>query len=332
MTVAAIILAAGKSTRMKSDSPKVLHEICGRPMLAYVLTACRLAGIEKLVVVVGHGRSQVMEAFGADKDITWVHQTEQKGTGHAVICCKDAMADVEGSVLVIAGDMPLVRREALAELLGEREETGDALTIATTELDDPTGYGRIIRDGEGKLQAIAEHRDCNEEQRAIHEVNPSYYCFDAKKMFAALDRVTPASGSGEFYITDAIHILREQGERVSAHVMVPAEDALGINSRLDLADVSRVMQDRIQVALLSGGVTIVDPDNTWIEADATVGRDTVIYPFSFIGAGAVIGSDCRIGPFGLVQADETVAAGATVGPSAPEFARVTRQVMPGAMA
>ncbi len=332
LVTAAIILAAGKSTRMKSDSPKVLHEICGRPMLAYVLSACRLAGIERLIVVVGHGRAKVMEAFASDHDISWVHQAEQKGTGHAVTCCKEALANFEGSVLVIAGDMPLVRREALAELLGEREETSDALTIATTELDDPTGYGRIIRDAEGKLQAIVEHRDCNEEQRGIHEVNPSYYCFDARKMFAALERVSPASGSGEYYITDAIRILREQGERVSAHVMVPAEDALGINSRLDLADVSRVMQDRIQVALLGGGVTIVDPDNTWIEAEASIGRDTVVYPFSFIGAGAVIGEECRVGPFAYVKADETVASGAAVGPSATEFANATRQIMPGAVA
>lgn len=332
MTAAAIILAAGKSTRMKSDSPKVLHEICGRPMLAYVLTTCRLAGIEKLIVVVGHGRTQVMQSFASDQDITWVHQAEQKGTGHAVNCCKESLAGFEGSVLVIAGDMPLVRREALAELLGEREETGDAVTIATTILDDPTGYGRIIRDADGKLQAIVEHRDCTEEQRAIHEVNPSYYCFDAKKMFAALDRLSPASGSGEYYITDAIRILRERGERVSAHVMVPSEDALGINSRLDLADVSRVMQDRIQVAHLHGGVTIVDPDNTWIEAEASIGRDTIVYPFSFVGAGAVIGDDCRIGPFALVRVDENVEAGMAIGSSIPEVAKVARKVMPGAVA
>jgi len=331
VTAAAIILAAGKSTRMKSDSPKVLHEICGRPMLGYVLTACRLAGIDRLIVVVGHGRAQVMQSFASDGDITWVHQAEQKGTGHAVNCCREALSGFDGSVLVIAGDMPLVRREALAELLGERVETNDAVTIATTMLDDPTGYGRIIRDADGKLQAIVEHRDCNEQQRAIHEVNPSYYCFDARKMFAALDRVSPAAGSGEYYITEAIRILRTQGEQVSAHVMVPSEDALGINSRLDLADVSRVMQDRIQVALLHNGVTIVDPDNTWIEAEASIGRDTVLYPFTFVGAGAVIGDDCRIGPFACVRADEKVESGATVGSTA-ESIKAAREVLPGAMA
>lgn len=323
---------------MKSDSPKVLHEICGRPMLAYVLNACRLAGVERLIVVVGHGRAQVMGCFAADHDITWVHQGEQKGTGHAVNCCREALAGFVGSAVVIAGDMPLVRRETLAELLGEREDTGDAVTMATTMLEDPTGYGRIIRDAEGKLQAIIEHRDCTEEQRAIHEVNPSYYCFDAEKMFQVLERIAPAAISGEYYITDAIRILRERGEGVSAHVLVPAEDALGINSRLDLADVSRVMEDRIQVSLLNSGVTIIDPDNTWIEADTAIGKDTVVYPFSFIGAGAVIGDDCCIGPFALVRADETVPSGATVGPSvtvgpsAPGFAAATRKTMPGALA
>jgi len=314
--VAAIVLAAGKSTRMKSDQPKVLHEICGRPMLAYVLNACRLAGVDRLIAVVGYGKEQVIERFAAEHDVVWVEQTEQRGTGHAVLCCREALKGFKGTVLVIAGDMPLVRRETLVDLIEAREQSGDALTLATTMLDDPTGYGRIVRDSAGRLEAIVEHRDCTEAQRAIREVNVSYYGFDADRLFSALKKIEPEATKGEYYLTDTVRILKAGGHGVSALVRVPAEDALGINSRIDLAVVGRAMQDRLQKALVDEGVTIVDPDNTWIEADATVGAETTIYPFTFIGAGATIGERGRIGPFACVRAGETLQDGAVVGPTA----------------
>ena len=312
---AAIILAAGKSTRMKSEFPKVLYEVCGRPMLGIVIGACRLAGVDRLMVVVGHGKEQVIDHFAAESEITWIEQSEQRGTGHAVACCRDALKGFSGSVLVIAGDMPLVRRETLADLMETREQSGEALTLATTFLDDPTGYGRIVRDADDRIKAIVEHRDCTAEQREICEVNPSYYCFDAERLFDALDRITPGAASGEFYVTDTVAALRDAGHGVSAVVRVRAEDAMGINSRLDLARVGRVMQDRIQLSFMNEGVTIVDPDNTWIEADVLIGRDTTIYPFSFIGTGATIGEGCRIGPYAHVGAGETVDNGAIVGPT-----------------
>lgn len=309
---AAIILAAGKSTRMNSDLPKVLHEICGRPMLSFVLGACRLAGVDRLIVVVGHGKDEVMARFSEDDDVTWVEQSQQKGTGHAVMCCRELIRGAAGTALVVAGDMPLVRRETLVELMDSRAQSGDAVTLATTMLDDPTGYGRIIRDAQGQLQAIIEHRDCTEKQREIHEVNPSYYCFDADRLFAALDGVRQQPRGGDYYLTDAVRVLREQGSAVSATVMVPAEEAMGINSRLDLVRASRAMQDRLQLGLLGDGVTIVDPDNTWIEADVSVGRDTTIHPFSFVGVGAMIGERCRIGPFAHVAPGATVADGVVI--------------------
>lgn len=310
--VAAIVLAAGKSTRMMSDFPKVLHEICGRPMLAHVLNASRVAGVDRLIVVVGHGKELVKKRFAVDHDVEWVEQTEQRGTGHAVLCCQETLKGFTGTVLVIAGDMPLVRREALTELVEAREQSGDALTLATTTLDDPAGYGRIVRDSAGRLEAIVENRDCNEVQRAIHEVNVSYYCFDAERLFAALKRIEPEATKGEYYLTDTVRILRAEGHGVSATVKVAAEDALGINSRIDLALVGRAMQDRLQRALVEEGVTIVDPDNTWIEADVSVGAETTIYPFTFIGAGATIGERGRIGPFACVRAGETLEDGAVV--------------------
>ena len=313
---AAIVLAAGKSTRMNSDVPKVLHEVCGRPILSYTLNACRLAGVDRLIVVVGHGRDEVVRRYKSERDLSWVEQGEQKGTGHAVLCCREVLDTFFGSVLVVAGDMPLVRREALAGLIESREDTGDAVTLVTTVLDDPTGYGRIIRDGQGRLKAIVEECDCTTEQRKICEVNPSYYCFDAKRLFEAMDKVLPTGDQGDYYLTEAVRVLYDDGQGVSANITVAPEEAMGINSRLDLAVVNRVMQDRIQLGLMNEGVTIVDPDNTWIESDVTVGRETVVYPFSVIGAGAAIGAECRIGPFARVGVDQVVADGSAVGPAA----------------
>ncbi|MHC4696334.1 MAG: NTP transferase domain-containing protein [Planctomycetota bacterium] len=312
----AIVLAAGKSTRMKSDLPKVLHEVCGQPMLRCVLTACRLAGVDRLMVVVGHGKDRIMEAFAGDADVTWVEQAQQKGTGHAALCCREELKDFEGNVLVIAGDMPLIRRVTLADLIETRSRRGDALSLATTVLDDPAGYGRIIRTEEGELEAIIEHRDCTDEQLAILEVNPSYYCFDAQALFSALDEVEANPSSGECHITEVVRVLRASGRSVSAVVTLAAEEAMGVNSRLDLAAVARIMQDRIQLSLMNEGVTIVDPDNTWIDADVTVGSDTTVYPFTVIGVGATIGTGCRIGPLATIGAGETLPDGTVVGPSA----------------
>lgn len=311
--LAAIILAAGKSTRMKSDLPKVLHEVCGRPMLSFAVTACRLAGAERIFVVVGHRKEDVIARFDGAEDIVWVAQTEQKGTGHAVLCCRGALDGFSGSLLVLAGDMPLVRRHTLAGLHEARTQRSDACTMATAVLDDPTGYGRIIRDDDGRISAIVEHEDCTPLQRQIREVNPSYYCFDAARLWWSLDRVKPQGPKNEYYVTDAIRILGDADKGVSAPIQVGAEDAMGVNSRMDLAIVGRMLQDRLQRLLLDEGVTIIDPDNTWIEAEATIGRETVVYPFSFVGAGARIGEGCRIGPFGFVASDETVPDGTVVG-------------------
>ncbi len=298
---------------MNSELPKVLHAICGRPMLAYALDACGEAGIEQLYVVVGHKQELVREAFAERDDITWIEQSEQRGTGHAVMCCREAMKDFDGSVVVIAGDMPLVRRATVAAILEARADSGDAVVMGTSVLDDPTGYGRIIRNEHGSLEGIVEDRDCTPEQRKIREVNPSYYCFDARRMFETLDQVKPNNAKGEYYITDVVHLLRTAGAGVSAHSAVPREEALGINSRVDLAEVARTMQDRLQAELMDAGVTIIDPDNTWIECGVTIGRDTVVYPFSYIGRGCAIGENCRVGPFANLEPGEKVESGTRVG-------------------
>ena len=307
----AIILAAGQSSRMNTQLPKVLHEVCGRPMLAYVLDACRSAGIEKAYVIVGYGKEQVIERFKDDKNIVWIEQTEQKGTGHAVMCCREPLADFDGDTLVLCGDGPLIRTETLRTLIEKHQQENSAATLATAVLDNPDGYGRIVRDTYGNIQGIVEHSDCSTEQRQIKEVNPSYYCFKNKTLFGALSRITPDNVKKEYYLTDALHLIIAKGQKVVAVTAVAAEDAISVNDRGQLSETSKIMQLRIQEELMNNGVTIVDPPNTWIDARARIGQDTVIEPFSYIHGEVSIGSKCRIGPFaylrdGTVLADDVV--------------------------
>jgi bifunctional UDP-N-acetylglucosamine pyrophosphorylase/glucosamine-1-phosphate N-acetyltransferase len=318
---------------MKSEAPKVLHDICGRSMLSYVIEACRGAGVGRLVIVVGHRKDDVIAAFSGRDDslrndsfcsdsfcndsfcdeIVWVEQKEQKGTGHAAQMCKEALADCEGQILCIAGDMPLIRQDTLEQLLAENARTHDAVTLATSILDDPTSYGRIIRDDANALAAIIEDKDCSDAQRKVCEVNVSYYCFDGKRMFDLLDNLSNDNAKGEYYITDTVADSLKNGWGASAVAAVPPEDAMGINSRADLAVVARLMQGRIQNHWMDQGVSIVDPTTTWIESDAMIGTETAIYPFSFVGRGAQIGRACRIGPHAMIPAGEVIESGAIVG-------------------
>jgi len=302
----AIVLAAGISSRMKTKTAKVLHEVCGKPMLAYVLDACRAAGVEKMYVVIGYGGEQVKERFGGADDIVWVEQREQKGTGHAVLCCKEQLTDFEGETLVVCGDGPLIRAETLKTLIARHEEAGSAATLATAVLDDPTGYGRIVRDAEGNVAGIVEHNDCSEEHLEICEVNPSYYLFDNKVLFEALAKVTPDNAKNEYYVTDAVALIVGSGRKVAAVTAVRPEEAIGVNSRVQLSEVGKIMQRRIQEGLMLGGVTIVDPDSTWIDVRAEIGADSVIEPFTYVEGAVRIGSGCRVGPFAYLKDGATV--------------------------
>ncbi|MEN6386592.1 MAG: NTP transferase domain-containing protein [Phycisphaerales bacterium] len=297
----AIILAAGMSSRMNTKLPKVLHEICGRPMLAYVIDACRKAGVQKLFIIVGYGKDQVINHFKSDKDIVWVEQKEQKGTGHAVLCCKEHLAGFEGDTLILCGDMPLIRSEIVRTLLEKHEHESSAATLATALIDNTKGYGRIIRDGYGNIQGIVEDADCNPQQKAIKEVNPSYYCFKNKILFEALNKITPNNVKNEYYLTDALHLIIKAGYKVTAVTAVSLEDAIGVNSRQQLSEVGKVMQNRIQDKFMKNGVTIVDPPNTWIDARAQIGQDSVIEPFTYIHGNVKIGNNCRVGPFAYVR-------------------------------
>lgn len=312
MSLTAIILAAGKSTRMKSKRPKVLHEVCGRPMLHYVLHACYEAGCTRVLVVVGHGKEEVMGAFAQDKRIHWIEQTEQLGTGHAARMCEAELKKVHGDVFILAGDGPLIRGEVLKTLVKAHHDEHAAASMATALLDDPTGYGRIVRDANGDFVQIVEQLDCTPEQREIHEVFPSYYCLKVEELLWSLHQLTPNNKKGEYYLTDVFGHLRQAGKRVLALQAVTAEDVLAVNTRQELADVDTVMQERIQRQHRQAGVTIVSPVNTYIEDSVSIGMDTVIHPFSFVGRGASIGADCVIGPFGVVPREGIVPEGSTL--------------------
>lgn len=310
-SIAAIILAAGKSTRMRTEIPKVLHGVLGRPMLAYVVDACRDAAVTDCIGVVGYGKDQVIAAFRDDAHLQWVEQAEQRGTGHAVLCCRSAVVDRYEHVLVLCGDGPLIRGETIRGLVGRHLEAKAAATLATAVLDDPTGYGRIQRDAAGNLQGIVEQGDCTEQQRAIREVNPSYYCFRTADLFFALDQVKPNNSKNEYYLTDAIAILIRAGRVVQAITAVPPQDVFAANTRQELALLNRVMRERINDRHMTAGVTIVDPATTWIDARAEIGADTIIHPFVQIDGAARIGRNCVIGPFAHVAPGATLGDGAT---------------------
>ena len=294
-------MAAGGSTRMNTQMAKVLHEVCGRPMLAYVLDACRNVGIRKMCVVVGFGAEQVQEQFGAADDIVWVRQQEQLGTAHAVSCCKEHLEGFDGQTLVLCGDGPMIQAQTLKIIIDKHESGQSAATLGTAVLEDPSGYGRIVRDDYGNIQGIVEHSDCTPAQLKIKEINPSNYIFNNKILFEAIERVKPENVKKEYYLTDAVSGILATGHKVEAITAVPPDEAIGINSRAQLSAASKIMQRRIQRKLMEDGVTIVDPDNTWIDARAQIGQDTVIEPFTYIHGEVKIGQGCRVGPFAFLR-------------------------------
>ena len=308
----AIVLAAGKSTRMKSAVPKPMHPVCGKPMLGWILDACYAAGCEQVIVVVGHGKDEVIRQFGSDKRIAWVEQTEQLGTGHAARMCEPVLKTLGGDVFILAGDGPLIRAEGLQTLLKAHRDDGAAASMATALLGDPTGYGRILRDSTGEFLDIVEQADATPAQLAIREVFPSYYCCQVSELLFALGKLTNANKKGEYYLTDIYGHLRRAGKRVVAVQAVGEEDVLSVNTRQQQADVDAILQKRIQRAHRDNGVTIVSGESVYVEAAVSIGTDTVLHPFVHVGAGAKIGNNCVIGPFAVVGAGEVVGDGAVV--------------------
>jgi bifunctional UDP-N-acetylglucosamine pyrophosphorylase/glucosamine-1-phosphate N-acetyltransferase len=310
----AVILAAGKSTRMKSELPKVLHEVCGRPMIDYVLDAARAAGAQRLVVVVGHKAELVRQALAGQPGIEFALQAEQRGTGHAVMVCRAHLERHDGPVLVLAGDTPLLRSDSLRALLDEQRQHQAACVVGTAVTDANEGLGRIVRDPRGEFVKIVEHRDATPAERAIREINTGCYAFDGRSLLDALTKIRPENDQAEYYLTDCAAVLKNDGRRVVASPRLDIVEAMGVNTRNQLADVQRAIQRECQQRLMAEGVSIVAPEQTAIDPRATIGRDTIIYPFTAVLGPAVIGADCRLGPHAVIRGTAKLADGTVVEP------------------
>ena len=290
----AVILAAGKGTRMKSKLPKVLHKVGGHPMLEHVMDAAEAAGCRDNVVVIGHGAELVRELVGSRARIAL--QAEQLGTGHAVLQAADTLQDFTGTVMILCGDTPLLEAEELKKFYAEHVKSGAAATVMSAMMEDPFGYGRILRDANGDVAGIVEQKDASEEQKLIKEINTGNYCVEAPLLFEVLRTLGNNNAQGEYYLTDVLAKLRAMGKKVGGVITADSEMIMGVNSRRQLAEAESVMRRRILERLMDEGVTVMDPASTFIEKSVKISPDTTIYPYTWLQGETVIGEDCEIGP------------------------------------
>lgn len=288
----ALILAAGQGTRIKSDIPKVLHKVCGKEMVNHVIDNMRKASIEDLNVIIGKGAELVKKAT-ENRKVSYSLQEEQLGTGHAVKCAEDFLKGKKGTVLIFAGDAPLTKETTIQELIKVHEENNNSATLLSALVEDPTGYGRIIRDENGQVLKIVEHKDCNEQELKVNEMNAAMYCFDIEALVDALGKISNNNVQGEYYLTDAIGIVKEEGKKVGA-LVTDYEDTIGVNSRAQLAEAEEILRNRINRVHLDNGVTLIDPRSTYIGSDVVIGKDTILYPNTILEGNTKIGERCTI--------------------------------------
>jgi bifunctional UDP-N-acetylglucosamine pyrophosphorylase/glucosamine-1-phosphate N-acetyltransferase len=295
----AIVMAAGESKRMKSETTKVLHMVAGKPVLAHTLDAVRGAGIERILVVVGRQGEQVKERFsgyGAE----FVHQEKPLGTGHAAYVAMKKCRDPSGTVLVVCGDVPLLLRETLLSFLLSHEEGGSILTVLTALLPDATGYGRIVRGEGGQIMKIVEEKDATEAERMIREINSGLMCFEAGFLAGVLEELMSQPREKEYYLTDTIEMARRAGRLVGGYRVEDPLEVQGINDRSELAGVEDIMRERIRSRHMKNGVTIVNPSTVLIDCDVVIGEDTVIYAGTIIEGATRVGKRCSLGPFSRI--------------------------------
>ncbi|MEY9973920.1 bifunctional UDP-N-acetylglucosamine pyrophosphorylase/glucosamine-1-phosphate N-acetyltransferase [Lysinibacillus sp. RC46] len=290
----AVILAAGQGTRMKSKLYKVLHPVCGKPMVQHVVDHIQTLDVNRIVTVVGHGAEKVKQQLGDKSE--YVLQAEQLGTAHAVQQAEAILGSEEGTTLVVCGDTPLIRPETMQALFEHHQAKNAKATILTAIAENPTGYGRILRGDNGQVEQIVEQKDASAEQQLVKEINTGTYCFDNKALFETLKLVKNDNAQGEYYLPDVIEILQKQGDVVEAFVTEDFEETLGVNDRVALSQAEALMRTRINEKHMRNGVTIINSEATYISAEAMIGRDTVIQPGSMIEGTTVIGEDCIIGP------------------------------------
>ena len=288
----ALVLAAGQGKRIKSDLPKVLHKVCGKEMVKHVIDSIRKSGIDDVNVIVGKGAELVKERT-SDRNVSYSLQEEQLGTGHAVKCAEDFLKDKKGVVAVFAGDTPLIKQSTIEKLFNEHIENKNAATVLTSMVEDPTGYGRIVRDSNNEVLKIVEHKDCNEEELKIKEMNTAIYCFDIELLVSSLSKINNNNNQGEYYLTDVIEILKSEGKKIGA-VITEFEETIGVNSRVQLAEAEEILKNRINLIHMENGVTLIDPKTTYIGIDVEIGKDTIIYPNNILEGNTKIGSNCTL--------------------------------------
>ncbi len=330
--LSAVILAAGKGTRMKSELVKVMHPLEGQPMVAWPVDAARAAGAGRTVVVVGHQGEAVREHFVDATDLAFVTQEEQLGTGHAVACAVPALETAGGTVLILCGDVPLLRSDTLRGMIDLHRESGATVTVLTTRMADPTGYGRIIRDATGRIVRIVEQKDASPAELTVDEVNAGIYCVEAPFLFEALRGLENDNAQGEYYLTDIVAAAEARGLDCRPCLVDDSDEVMGVNDRVQLARAGAVIRLRTCERLMRDGVTIIDPAATYIDPTVAIGRDTTVHPgaclrgTTVVGAGCIIGpgtviTDCRIGDrvevkAGTVMESSVIHDEAAVGPMA----------------
>lgn len=295
----AVVLAAGKGTRMKTDKAKVVHKIYGKEMIARVVDTAMRVGIKDIITIVGHKREDV-EAVLKDS-VTYGYQEELLGTGHTTMQAIPYLKNKKGKVVILYGDVPIVRPETLQKLIAKSIKEGTHGVVLTAMVPNPTGYGRIIRDEVGHVKEIVEERDATEEQKKITEINSGIYCFDIQELISALEKIKPNNVQGEYYLTDVIKIMNDKGLKVGAMIVEDKTEILGANDRAQLEMLTRLLRIRINQEHMLNGVTIEDTNNTYIYDDVKIGADTVIHPNTTIKSGVVIGKNCEIGPNAYIR-------------------------------
>lgn len=327
--VAVVILAAGQGVRMKSKLPKVLHKVAGLPMIRHVLAAATAAiSPSDIVLVIGHGGDQIRRELGAS--VRYVEQSEQLGTGHAVMQAKQSLEGRNGTILVLYGDTPLIQSDTLVRIIERHRSTGATVTMLTGLVDDPAGYGRVVRDERGNVVSVVEERSAPDSQRAIKEINSGVYCFQSEWLWPHLSRLQ-LSDKGEYYLTDLIGMAVDEGQTVETLRLTDGSEILGINTREQLAEAEMVLRWRVRRRLMASGVTLIDPPSTFVSATANVGQDTIIYPWCLIEGDTVIGADCVIGPNTYI-ADSHIGDGCYIMASVIEQSELGRGVRVGPFA
>lgn len=289
----ALILAAGQGTRIKSNLPKVLHKVCGKEMVNHVIDTMRTAKIDDINVIIGKG-AELVKSNTMSRKVSYSLQEEQLGTGHAVKCAIEFLKDKKGIVGIFAGDAPLIKSNTIEELFDTHIKNNNTATLLTSIVNDPTGYGRVVRAGDEVIK-IVEHKDCNEEELKINEMNAAIYCFDIESLLAALEKLSNNNSQGEYYLTDVIGILKEEGKKVGA-LSIDYEETIGVNSRVQLAEAEEILRNRINKKHMENGVTLIDPKSIYIGSDVEIGKDTIIYPGNIIEGNSKIGEEVTLYP------------------------------------